>query len=97
MANIEKLGAVHSWNSERGFGIITPYIKGQPDVFCHASTIEGEGLKELAEGVAVAYTERTAVRKGRRRRETATVRALRMRRGVPVDDRELRATARAAS
>lgn len=87
---MEKLGVIHSWNADRGFGLITP-VEGRGDVFAHASAIAGEGLKELDRGVPVAFTDKAVTRKGRRTREAVTLRALRIKDGVPVDDRAARA------
>lgn len=87
---MEKLGVIHSWNNDRGFGLITP-VEGRGDVFAHVSVMEGEGLKELDRGVPVAYTDKAVTRKGRRGREATSLRALRIKNGVPVDDRAIRA------
>ena len=47
-------GTVKWFNSEKGYGFITP-DDGTPDVFTHFSTIEGSGYRELAEGQKVEF------------------------------------------
>ena len=47
-------GTVKWFNSEKGFGFITPE-DGSADVFVHFSAIVGEGYKELAEGQRVEF------------------------------------------
>jgi cold shock protein len=47
-------GTVKWFSAEKGFGFITPE-DGSADVFVHFSAIQGEGYKELAEGVRVEY------------------------------------------
>lgn len=47
-------GKVKWFNDAKGFGFITQDAGG-PDVFCHFSSIQGEGFKSLAEGQAVDY------------------------------------------
>ena len=49
-------GTVKWFNSEKGYGFITPE-DGSKDVFVHFSGIEGEGYKSLNEGQKVEYTE----------------------------------------
>lgn len=47
-------GTVKWFNSEKGFGFLTP-INGGPDVFVHFSAINGEGHRNLNQGDTVTY------------------------------------------
>ncbi|OZI34770.1 cold-shock protein [Bordetella genomosp. 10] len=47
-------GIVKWFNSEKGFGFITPE-KGGNDLFAHFSEIQGEGYKSLQENQRVSY------------------------------------------
>ncbi|MCK0441272.1 cold-shock protein [Gordonia alkaliphila] len=47
-------GTVKWFNSEKGFGFISPESSGR-DVFVHYSDIEGAGYKSLEEGQRVEY------------------------------------------
>ena len=47
-------GTVKWFNSEKGFGFITP-ADGSEDVFVHFSSIEGTGYKSLDEGAKVEF------------------------------------------
>ena len=47
-------GTVKWFNDAKGFGFIER--EGNPDVFVHHSTIQGEGFKSLAEGQKVEFT-----------------------------------------
>ncbi len=53
MANREN-GTVKWFNSEKGFGFITPE-NGGSDLFVHFRQIEGSGFKSLDEGQRVSY------------------------------------------
>ncbi|HET6947446.1 MAG TPA: cold-shock protein [bacterium] len=48
-------GTVKWFNSEKGYGFITPE-DGSKDVFVHFSGIEGTGYKSLEEGQKVEFT-----------------------------------------
>jgi CspA family cold shock protein len=48
-------GTVKWFNSEKGYGFITPE-DGSKDVFVHFSGIDGAGYKSLVEGQKVEYT-----------------------------------------
>jgi CspA family cold shock protein len=50
-------GTVKWFNSEKGYGFITP-DEGGKDLFVHFSNIAGEGYKSLNEGAKVEYEER---------------------------------------
>jgi CspA family cold shock protein len=56
------LGTVKWFNSEKGYGFITPE-DGSKDLFVHFSGIEGDGYKSLNEGQKVEY-EATQGQKG---------------------------------
>lgn len=47
-------GIVKWFNSEKGYGFITPDDGGK-DLFAHHSEIEGSGFKSLAEGARVEF------------------------------------------
>jgi cold shock protein len=55
-------GTVKWFNSEKGYGFITP-DEGGDDLFVHYSGIAGEGFKSLDEGPKVSY-EATRGKKG---------------------------------
>lgn len=48
-------GTVKWFNSEKGYGFITPDDGGK-DLFVHYTSIEGEGYRSLTEGQKVEYT-----------------------------------------
>jgi CspA family cold shock protein len=60
--DIMALGTVKWFNSEKGYGFITPE-DGSKDLFVHFSGIEGEGYKSLNEGQKVEF-EATQGQKG---------------------------------
>ena len=47
-------GTVKWFNSDKGYGFITP-ADGGKDLFVHFSSIQGEGYKSLPEGANVEY------------------------------------------
>lgn len=49
-----KSGAVKWFNTQKGFGFITP-ADGSADVFVHQTAIYAPGFRSLAEGEAVEY------------------------------------------
>ncbi len=51
-------GTVKWFNSEKGYGFITP-DNGGKDLFVHFSGIEGDGYKSLNESQKVEYEETT--------------------------------------
>lgn len=64
-------GQVKFFNSEKGFGFITPDAGGE-SVFVHFSGIQSEGYKELKEGQKVTYVL-TEGRKGMQAEEVKVV------------------------
>jgi cold shock protein len=47
-------GTVKFFNSEKGFGFISPG-DGEKDVFVHHSNVQGQGYKTLDEGQSVEF------------------------------------------
>ena len=64
-------GTVKFFNSEKGFGFITPST-GEKDVFVHFSSVVGDGFKSLEDGQQVEFD----VGEGRKGPEAQNVRAL---------------------
>lgn len=64
-------GTVKFFNSDKGFGFITP-ANGEKDVFVHYSNVVGDGYKTLDEGQQVEYD----VAQGRKGPEAQNVRVL---------------------
>jgi CspA family cold shock protein len=48
------IGIVKFFNSQKGFGFITPESGGS-DVFVHVSAVEAAGLSSLVEGQKVSF------------------------------------------
>jgi CspA family cold shock protein len=48
------IGIVKFFNSQKGFGFITP-DSGGSDVFVHVSAVEAAGLSSLVEGQKVSF------------------------------------------
>lgn len=63
------IGTVKWFNSEKGYGFITPDGGGK-DLFVHFSNIVGEGYRSLQDNQRVEYEER----QGRKGPEAANVR-----------------------
>lgn len=51
---MRQTGTVKFYNSDKGFGFITP-ADGGKDVFVHVSAVEGAGMRELREGQKVTF------------------------------------------
>ena len=64
-------GKVKFFNSEKGFGFITPDDGGK-DLFVHFSNITGSGYRSLEDGQAVTYS----VGEGRKGPEAQDVQAV---------------------
>ncbi|KAK5996434.1 Cold shock protein CapB [Cladobotryum mycophilum] len=50
-----QFGTVKWFNSEKGFGFITPDGEGNPDVFVHFSAIQSTGYRSLEENQRVSF------------------------------------------
>lgn len=64
-------GTVKWFNSEKGYGFITPDSGGK-DLFVHFSNITGEGYRSLQDNQKVEYEER----EGKKGPEAANVRPM---------------------
>ncbi|OXT00536.1 cold-shock protein [Notoacmeibacter marinus] len=51
---MSQTGTVKFFNSEKGFGFITPE-EGSSDVFVHISAVQASGLDTLSEGQKVSF------------------------------------------
>jgi CspA family cold shock protein len=59
-----KTGTVKFYNSQKGFGFITPE-DGSKDVFVHASALEAAGMRGLVEGQKISFEVETDRRSGK--------------------------------
>jgi len=57
-------GTVKFYNSQRGYGFITPENGGK-DVFVHATALERAGLMTLSEGQQVSFSTEEDRRSGK--------------------------------
>lgn len=57
-------GTVKFYNSDRGYGFITPSDGGK-DVFVHATALEAAGMRGLVEGQDVSFDVTTDARSGK--------------------------------
>lgn len=48
------LGTVKFFNTQKGFGFISP-VDGGPDVFVHVSAVKRAGMPDLVEGQRISY------------------------------------------
>ena len=57
-------GTVKFFNTDRGFGFITPE-GGGPDVFVHISALEAAGIRSVSEGDRLSFDAVMDQRKGK--------------------------------
>ena len=57
-------GAVKFFNTDRGFGFITPE-GGGPDVFVHISALEAAGIQSVSEGDRLSFDAVMDQRRGK--------------------------------
>jgi CspA family cold shock protein len=57
-------GTLKFFNTERGYGFITPE-GGGPDVFLHVSALEAAGLRSVSEGDRLSFDAVMDQRKGK--------------------------------
>jgi CspA family cold shock protein len=57
-------GTVKFYNSQKGFGFITPDDGGK-DVFVHATALEAAGMRGLVEGQKISFEVQTDRRSGK--------------------------------
>ena len=57
-------GAVKFFNTDRGFGFITPE-GGGPDVFVHISALEAAGIRSVSEGDRLSFDAVMDQRRGK--------------------------------
>jgi cold shock CspA family protein len=60
----KQTGTCKWFNSEKGFGFITPTDGGE-ELFCHQSVIHAQGFRSLAEGEEVEFNVITDERSGK--------------------------------
>lgn len=48
-------GSVKWFNTQKGYGFITPETENAPDVFVHYADIQGENFRTLQEGEIVEF------------------------------------------
>jgi len=57
-------GSVKFFNTDRGFGFITPE-GGDPDVFVHISALEAAGIQSVSEGDRLSFDAVMDQRRGK--------------------------------
>ncbi len=58
------VGTVKFYNSQKGFGFITPE-DGSKDVFVHATALEAAGMRGLVEGQKISFDVQEDRRSGK--------------------------------